>query len=81
MQSSAGASLPLSCPSECRCACSAALLPCLLRCAVAAEGRQLIYELSAQYKNSLLLNFAIQKILMQPGGHMREGTARELGGQ
>ncbi|GAB4822406.1 hypothetical protein N2152v2_009452 [Parachlorella kessleri] len=31
------------------------------------EGRQLIYELSAQYKNSLLLNFAIQKILMQPG--------------
>lgn len=30
------------------------------------EGRQLIYELSAQYK-SLLLNFAIQKILMQPG--------------
>jgi hypothetical protein len=35
---------------------------------VPAEGRQLIYELSAQYKNSLLLNFAIQKILMQPGG-------------
>ena len=32
-----------------------------------AEGRQLVYELSAQYKNSLLLNFAIQKILMQPG--------------
>eukprot|EP00887_Chlorella_sp_A99_P003095 scaffold9.g3095.t1 len=29
------------------------------------EGRRLIYELSAKYKNSLLLNFAIQKILMQ----------------
>lgn len=31
------------------------------------DGRKLIYELSSRYQNSLLLNFAVQKILMQPG--------------
>lgn len=31
------------------------------------EGRGIIYTLSAKYQNSLLLNFAMQKILMQPG--------------
>lgn len=36
----------------------------------AREGRQLIYQLSAQHKNSLLLNFAIQKILR--AGHEDE---------
>ena len=30
------------------------------------DGRRLIYDLAACYDNSLLLNFAIQKILMQP---------------
>mmetsp|Transcript_10122 Transcript_10122/g.21655 ORF Transcript_10122/g.21655 Transcript_10122/m.21655 type:complete len:648 (+) Transcript_10122:87-2030(+) len=34
------------------------------------RGRQLIYELSAVHKNCLLLNFAIQKILLQ--GHEDE---------
>jgi len=34
------------------------------------QGRQLIYELSGQHKNCLLLNFAIQKILYQ--GHESE---------
>lgn len=32
------------------------------------EGRRLIYELSAKYQNSLLLNFAMQKILTQARG-------------
>ena len=32
------------------------------------QGRGLIYELSAKYQSSLLLNFAMQKILMRPGG-------------
>ena len=32
-----------------------------------ADGRALIYELSSRYQNSLLLNFAMQKIIMQPG--------------
>lgn len=40
------------------------------------EGRQLVYELAGRYKNSLLLNFAIHKILMQPG---REKEVRGLG--
>jgi len=31
------------------------------------EGRGIIYTLSSKYQNSLLLNFAMQKILMQPG--------------
>jgi negative elongation factor C/D len=31
------------------------------------DGRGIIYTLSAKYQNSLLLNFAMQKILMQPG--------------
>ena len=35
---------------------------------VAPRGRQLIYELSAKHKNCLLLNFAIQKILVQVSG-------------
>lgn len=34
------------------------------------EGRRLIYRLSMKYPNSLLLNFAIQKIVMQPGRDM-----------
>ncbi len=41
-----------------------------------AEGRSLVYELAGKYKNSLLLNFAIHKILMQPG---REKEVREAG--
>ena len=32
-----------------------------------AEGRQLIYDLSHRHSNCLLLTFAIQKIVMQPG--------------
>ena len=32
-----------------------------------ADGRNLIYDLSHRYQNSLLLNFAVQKILLQPG--------------
>lgn len=31
------------------------------------RGRQLIYELSATHRNSLLLNYAIQKILKEVG--------------
>ncbi|PRW60315.1 Negative elongation factor D [Chlorella sorokiniana] len=41
------------------------------------EGRQLVYELAGRYKNSLLLNFAIHKILMQPG---REKEVAAVGG-
>jgi len=32
-----------------------------------ADGRNLIYDLSHRYQNCLLLNFAVQKILLQPG--------------
>eukprot|EP00193_Tetraselmis_chui_P015289 CAMPEP_0177771694 /NCGR_PEP_ID=MMETSP0491_2-20121128/11758_1 /TAXON_ID=63592 /ORGANISM="Tetraselmis chuii, Strain PLY429" /LENGTH=165 /DNA_ID=CAMNT_0019289319 /DNA_START=6 /DNA_END=500 /DNA_ORIENTATION=+ len=39
------------------------------------QGRQLIYELSGEHKNCLLLNFAIQKILYQ--GH--EGEVASVG--
>lgn len=35
-----------------------------------------MYELAGRYKNSLLLNFAIHKILMQPG---REKEVRGAG--
>ncbi|KAL4427705.1 hypothetical protein ABPG75_001794 [Micractinium tetrahymenae] len=41
------------------------------------EGRSLVYELAGKYKNSLLLNFAIHKILMQPG---REKEVAAVGG-
>lgn len=40
------------------------------------EGRGLIYDLSSRYQNSLLLNFALQKILMQPG---RDAEAAAVG--
>ncbi|RMZ53126.1 hypothetical protein APUTEX25_005115 [Auxenochlorella protothecoides] len=40
------------------------------------DGRQLIYDLSGRYANSLLLNFAIQKILQQPG---REAEVAAVG--
>ncbi|EFN60006.1 hypothetical protein CHLNCDRAFT_133173 [Chlorella variabilis] len=40
-------------------------------------GRSLVYELAGRYKNSLLLNFAIHKILMQPG---REKEVAAVGG-
>ena len=32
-----------------------------------------MYELAGRYKNSLLLNFAIHKILMQPGREKEVG--------
>ncbi len=51
------------------CACCA--------CCASADGRALIYSLSSRYKNSLLLNFAIQKILRQPG---REREVAAVGG-
>jgi len=40
------------------------------------QGRQLIYHLAARHPDSLLLNFAIQKILRQPG---REGEVAAVG--
>ena len=33
-----------------------------------------MYELAGRYKNSLLLNFAIHKILMQPGREKEVGV-------
>ena len=40
------------------------------------EGRGLIYDLSSRYQTSLLLNFAMQKIVMQPG---RDAEAAAVG--
>ena len=34
----------------------------------------MVYELAGRYKNSLLLNFAIHKILMQPGREKEVGV-------
>jgi negative elongation factor C/D len=40
------------------------------------DGRKLVYSLSARHKNCLLLGFAIQKILLQPG---REAEVAAVG--
>lgn len=37
------------------------------------RGRKLIYELSSQHRNSLLLNFAIQRIMKNVRGEQGEG--------
>ena len=41
------------------------------------EGRQLIYDLSAKHRSSLLLNYAMQKILR--AGHEEEVGAMPQG--
>ncbi len=45
----------------------AQVLPWLDGLLADSRGRKLIYELSAAHRNSLLLNFAIQKIMKQVG--------------